>query len=81
MVPYVTSHPAAVHQVQSSVRQKIRAKAAGYGDTFFIDEVFAGVLDHLGQRHAALPVLDDFSVAFLLIELRKRGFLPHSPSR
>ena len=28
----------------------------GYGDTFYIDEVFAGVPDHSNQRQAALPV-------------------------
>ena len=28
----------------------------GYGDTFYIDEVFAGVPDHSNQRQAALTV-------------------------
>ena len=35
---------------------RLKQKHRGYGDTFYIDEVFAGVPDHLDQRQAALPV-------------------------
>ena len=35
---------------------RLKRKHRGYGDTFFIDEVFAGVPDHSDQRQAALLV-------------------------
>ncbi|MFT4520877.1 MAG: putative transposase [Halioglobus sp.] len=34
--------------------RRLKRKHRGYGDTFFTDEVFAGVPDHLDQRQAAL---------------------------
>ena len=36
--------------------RRLKRKHRGYGDTFFIDEVFAGVPDHSDQRQAALSV-------------------------
>ena len=36
--------------------RRLKRKHRGYGDTFFIDEVFAGVPDHSDQWQAALPV-------------------------
>ena len=36
--------------------RRLKRKHRGYGDTFYIDEVFAGVPDHSDQRQAALPV-------------------------
>jgi putative transposase len=35
---------------------RLKRKHCGYGDTFYIDEVFAGVPDHSDKRQAALPV-------------------------
>ena len=35
---------------------KLKRKHSGYGDTFYIDEVFAGVPDHSDQRQAAFAV-------------------------
>jgi putative transposase len=34
--------------------RRLRRQHRGYGDNFFIDEVFAGVPDHSDQRQAAL---------------------------
>ena len=34
--------------------RRLKRKHQGYGDTFYIDEVFAGVPDHSDQRQAAL---------------------------
>jgi hypothetical protein len=34
----------------------LKRKHRGYGDTFCINEVFAGVPDHLDQRQAALTL-------------------------
>ena len=36
--------------------RRLKRKHRGYGDTFYIDEVFAGVPDHSDQWQAALPV-------------------------
>ena len=36
--------------------RRLKRKHRGYGDTFFIDEVFAGVPDHSDQWQAALPL-------------------------
>ena len=36
--------------------RRLKRKYRGYGDTFFINEVFAGVPDHSDQWHAALSV-------------------------
>ena len=36
--------------------RRLKRKHRGYGDTFFIDEVFAGVPDHSNQRQAALSM-------------------------
>ena len=36
--------------------KRLKRKHRGYGDTFYIDEVFAGVPDHSDQWQAALPV-------------------------
>jgi len=36
--------------------RRLKRKHRGYGDTFFIDEVFAGVPDHSDQWQAALTV-------------------------
>ena len=36
--------------------RRLKRKHGGYGDTFYIDEVFAGVPDHSDQRQAALPL-------------------------
>lgn len=36
--------------------RRLKRKHHGYGDTFFIDEVFVGVPDHSDQQQAALPV-------------------------
>ena len=36
--------------------RRLKRKHRGYGDTFYIDEVFAGVPDYSDQRQAALPV-------------------------
>ena len=36
--------------------RRLKRKHLGYGDTFFIDEVFAGVPDHSDQWEAALPM-------------------------
>ena len=35
---------------------RLKRKHRGYGDTFYIDEVFAGVPDHSDQRQTALSV-------------------------
>ena len=35
---------------------RLQRKHQGYGDTFYIDEVFAGVPDHSDQRQAALSL-------------------------
>ncbi|CAA0105685.1 Uncharacterised protein [Halioglobus japonicus] len=36
--------------------RRLKRKHREYGDTFYIDEVFAGVPDHSDQRQAALSV-------------------------
>ena len=36
--------------------RRLKRKHQGYGDTFFIDEVFAGVPDHSDQWQAALSL-------------------------
>ena len=36
--------------------RRLKRKHGGYGDTFYIDEVFAGVPDHSNQWWAALPL-------------------------
>ena len=36
--------------------RRLKRKHRGYGDTFYIDEVFAGVPDHSDQWQAALPL-------------------------
>ena len=36
--------------------RRLKRKHRGYGDTFYIDEVFAGVPDHSDQRQAELPL-------------------------
>ena len=36
--------------------RRLKRKHRGYGDTFYIDEVFAGVPDHPDQWQAALPI-------------------------
>ncbi len=36
--------------------RRLKRRHGGYGDTFYIDEVFAGVPDHSDQRRAALPM-------------------------
>ena len=36
--------------------RRLRRKHRGYGDTLYIDEVFAGVPDHSDQRQAALSM-------------------------
>ena len=36
--------------------RRLQLRHRGYGDTFYIDEVFAGVPDHSDQRQATLPV-------------------------
>ena len=36
--------------------RRLKQKHRGYGDTFYIDEVFAGVPDHSNQRQATLSV-------------------------
>jgi putative transposase len=36
--------------------RRLKRKHRGYGDTFYIDEVFAGVPDHSDQWQAALSV-------------------------
>src|SRR5210317_427439 len=36
--------------------RRLKKKHRGYGDTFYIDEVFAGVPDHSDQWQAALPI-------------------------
>ena len=36
--------------------RRLKRKHRGFGDTFYIDEVFAGVPDHSNQWQAALPV-------------------------
>ena len=36
--------------------RRLKRKHRGYGDTFYIDEVFAGVPDHSDQWQAALPM-------------------------
>jgi putative transposase len=36
--------------------RRLKRKHQGYGDTFFIDEVFAGVPDHSDQWQATLSV-------------------------
>ena len=36
--------------------RRLKRKHGGYGDTFFIDEVFAGVPDHTDQWQATLFV-------------------------
>jgi len=35
---------------------RLKRKHRGYDDTFYMDEVFAGVPDHSDQRQAALPL-------------------------
>ncbi|MCR9105761.1 MAG: hypothetical protein NXI15_10750 [Gammaproteobacteria bacterium] len=36
--------------------RRLKRKHRGYGDTFYIDEVFAGVPDHSDQWQATQPV-------------------------
>jgi len=36
--------------------RRLKRKHRGYGDTFFIDEVFAGVPDHSDQRQKTLSM-------------------------
>ena len=36
--------------------RSLKRRYRGFGDTFYIDEVFAGVPDHSDQWQAALPV-------------------------
>ena len=36
--------------------RRLKRKHRGYGDTFYLDEVFAGVPDHSDQREATLPM-------------------------
>ena len=36
--------------------RRLKRNQRGYGDTFYIDEVFAGVPDHSDQRQAALSL-------------------------
>ena len=36
--------------------RRLQRKHRGYGDTFFIDEVFAGVPDHSDQWQTTLPL-------------------------
>ena len=36
--------------------RRLKRKHGGYGDTFYIDEVFAGVPDHSDQWQAASPL-------------------------
>mgnify|MGYP000362284921 CR=1 FL=1 len=36
--------------------RRLKRRHRGYGDTFYIDEVFTDVPDHSNQRPAALPV-------------------------
>ena len=36
--------------------RRLKRKHRGFGDTFYIDEVFTGVPDHSDQRQAALSV-------------------------
>jgi putative transposase len=35
---------------------RLKRNHRGFGDTFYIDEVFAGVPDHSDQRQTALPL-------------------------
>jgi len=41
--------------------RRLKRKHRGHGDTFFIDEVFAGVPDHSHQWKAALHVTDQYA--------------------
>ena len=36
--------------------RRLKRKQQGYADTFYMNEVFAGVPDHSDQRQAALPL-------------------------
>jgi putative transposase len=36
--------------------RRLKRRHGGYGDTFYIDEVFAGVPDHSDQWQATLPL-------------------------
>jgi putative transposase len=36
--------------------RRLKRRHQGYGDTFYIDEVFAGVPDHSDQRKATLSL-------------------------
>ena len=36
--------------------RRLKRKYRGYGDTFYVDEVFTGVPDHSNQRQAALSL-------------------------
>ena len=37
--------------------RRLKRKHRGYGDIFYIDEVFAGLPDHSDQRQARLPMI------------------------
>jgi len=43
--------------------RRLKRKHRGYGDTFFIDEVFAGVPDHSDQWETALSMAQQQSVS------------------
>ena len=56
--------------------RRLKRKHRGYGDTFFIDEVFAGVPDHLinGKQHYLWRAVDqDGEVVDVFLQAKRDG--------
>ena len=60
-----------VHLVWPSICQKAEAAASGYGDTFFLDEVFVRI--HCKQRYLWRAIDQDGEVVDILLQARRDG--------
>jgi putative transposase len=60
-----------VYQIRTQVRQATQAKTSGYGDAFFIDEVFVKI--NRKQHYLRRPVDQDGEVVGVLLQARRDG--------
>jgi hypothetical protein len=61
-----------VYQIRSYIRSKIETKHRGYGDTFYIDEVFVKIN---GKQHYLWRAVDqDGEVVDVYLQAKRRDF-------